>query len=144
MAKDVMGRFCEYVYANVETLTDSQERYDRFLRFLVAYGKIKYFADITEKNILELDEYLIKVKKLKDNSKWNGYHRFINSFVIDAIAEGLLKRNPYKSLHIPTDKIGKGLHKYLTMEELHRLETTDMRTDTLEHVLLRQLPPYRL
>ena len=22
MAKDVMGRFCEYVYANVETLTD--------------------------------------------------------------------------------------------------------------------------
>ncbi len=113
---------------------DSQERYDRFLRFLVAYGKIKYFADITEKNILELDEYLIKVKKLKDNSKWNGYHRFINSFVIDAIAEGLLMRNPYKSLHIPTDKIGKGLHKYLTMEELHRLETTDMRTDTLEHV----------
>jgi hypothetical protein len=22
MAKDVMGRFCEYVYANVETLTN--------------------------------------------------------------------------------------------------------------------------
>ena len=113
---------------------DSQERYDRFLRFLVAYGKIRYFADVTEKNILELDEYLIKVKKLKDNSKWNGYHRFINSFVIDAMAEGLMKRNPYKSLHIPTDKVGKGLHKYLTLEELHRLETTDMRTESLERV----------
>jgi hypothetical protein len=23
MAKDVMGRFCEYVYANVETLTNN-------------------------------------------------------------------------------------------------------------------------
>ena len=27
MAKDVMGRFCEYVYANVETLT---LKYDLF------------------------------------------------------------------------------------------------------------------
>lgn len=50
------------------------------------------------------------------------------------MAEGLMKRNPYKSLHIPTDKVGKGLHKYLTLEELHRLETTDMRTESLEPV----------
>lgn len=113
---------------------DSQERYDRFIRFLGSYGKLRYFSDITEKNILELDEYLIKVKGLKDNSKWSGYHRFINSFVIDAIAEGYMKRNPYKSLHIPTDKEGKGLHKYLTMEELSRLEKTNMGTESLERV----------
>ena len=94
---------------------DSQERYDRFLRFLTSYGKIRYFTDITDRNIMELDEYLVNVKKLKDNSKWNGYHRFINSFILDAMQEGILKRNPYKNLHIPTDKEGKGLHKFLTL-----------------------------
>ena len=37
MAKDVMGRFCEYVYANVETLT-----------IMSAYGKEVYDIDIEE------------------------------------------------------------------------------------------------
>lgn len=118
-------------YGRVE---DSKERYNRFLRFLVSYGKIKYFADVTEKNILVLDEYLIKERKLKDNSKWSGYHRFLNSFIIDAISEGLMKRNPYRSLHIPTDKQSKSLHKYLTIEELHRFESADMRTESLNRV----------
>lgn len=113
---------------------DSQERYNRFIRFLTDYGKLKYFSDVTERNILELDQYLIKKKGLKDNSKWNGYHRFLNSFIIDAIAEGLMKRNPYRSLHIPTDKEGKGLHKYLTLDEVKRLKATDMGTESLNRV----------
>lgn len=37
---------------------DSQERYDRFLRFLHSYGKIKTFSDLTEAKIMELDRFL--------------------------------------------------------------------------------------
>lgn len=113
---------------------DSQARYDRFIRFLESYDKIRFFSDVTDANILALDKYLIKVKHLKNNSKWNGYHRFINSFIIDAIDAGLLKRNPYKWLHIPTDKEGKGLHKFLTLEEMHKFETTDMHSESLNRV----------
>lgn len=32
--------------------------------------------------------------------KWNNYHRFLNSFIIDAIKEGLMTRNPYNWLNI--------------------------------------------
>lgn len=113
---------------------DSQERYDRFIKFLKEYGKIKFFSDITEKNILVLDEYLNKSKHLKDNSKWNGYHRFLNSFILDAISEGLMKSNPYKKLHIEKDKGGKGLSRYLTLEEMRRFQTTDMHSECLNKV----------
>ena len=78
---------------------DSQERYDRFIRLFLEYGKIKDFDDITEENIIAYDKYLAS-KKLQINSKWNNYHRFLNSFIIDAINEGLLHRNPYKWLNI--------------------------------------------
>ena len=62
---------------------DSKERYSRFMRFFSAWGKIRYFEDVTDANILALDEHLAK-KGLKPYSKWNNYHRFLNSFILDA------------------------------------------------------------
>ena len=56
---------------------DSQERYNRFMRFFSAWGKIRYFEDVTDANILLMDEHLAK-KGLKPYSKWNNYHRFLN------------------------------------------------------------------
>lgn len=113
---------------------DSQERYDRIIRFLKKWGKIKYFSDITDHNILVLDDYLTNERHLKDNSKWNGYHRFINSFIIDAINAGYLKRNPYKWVNINKGKDTNGLSKYLTDEELNRFASTDMHSDCLNRV----------
>jgi hypothetical protein len=69
------------------------------MRFFSAWGKIRYFEDVTDANILALDEHLAK-KGLKPYSKWNNYHRFLNSFILDAIEEGFLKRNPYKWIRI--------------------------------------------
>ena len=68
---------------------DSQERYDRFLKFFESWVKIVSFEDITDFNIKALDDYLVK-KKLKPYSKWNNYHRFLNSFILDAISEGYI------------------------------------------------------
>ncbi len=82
---------------------DSKERYNRFMRFFSAWGKIRYFEDVTDANILALDEHLAK-KGLKPYSKWNNYHRFLNSFILDAIDEGFLKRNPYKWIRIDKEK----------------------------------------
>lgn len=111
---------------------DTQERYDRFLRLLEEYGKIKYFEDITEEKIISYDKFLIK-KDLKPYSKWNNYHRFLNSFIIDAVDEGLLSRNPYKWVNI--DKKNKdATERYLTPEEFYRIKSTKMPTECLERV----------
>lgn len=112
---------------------DSQERYDRFIRMFLEYGKIKDFDDITEENIIAYDKYLAS-KNLQINSKWNNYHRFLNSFIIDAINEGLLHRNPYKWLNIETGKSRNGYKRCLTPEEFRRIRDTLMPTKSIERV----------
>ena len=111
---------------------DTVERYDRFMRWLKNYGKIRFFSEVTDKNIILMDESL-RATGMKNYSKWNNYHRFMNSFILDAIDEGYLKRNPYKWLHIEKEK-NSGLQKYLTKEEFHKIETAIMPTKSLERV----------
>lgn len=112
---------------------DTRKRYERFLRFMVKWGKIRYFSDITDSNILDMDAAL-KVKGMKDNSKWANYHRVLNSFILDAISAGFLKRNPYHWININKDKNGKSLNKYLTLDELERIRTVSMGTEGLDRV----------
>ena len=112
---------------------DTGERYDRFLRWFRGWGGIKAFSDVTERNVLLMDEAL-KKKGMTNYSKWNNYHRFLNSFILDAISEGYLRRNPYKWVHIQKDKVSHGLHNFLSMEELHAIESATMGTKSLERV----------
>lgn len=111
---------------------DTCARYERWLRWMTKWGKIVFFADVTDVNIIEMDKALAATG-MKNYSKWNNYHRFMNSFILDAIDEGLLRRNPYKWVHIEKDKT-HGLHKYLTLDEFRRIERTIMPTESLERV----------
>lgn len=111
---------------------DSQERYNRFLRLFAKWGRIKTFEDITESNIIRYDRYLDS-QRLKPYSKWNNYHRFLNSFIIDAIKEGYLTRNPYNWLNIDRTQ-DTSLRKYLTPEEFHRIKVAELPTQSLERV----------
>lgn len=112
---------------------DSQERYDRFLRFLKEYGKIKTFYDLTEGKIMELDRYL-KKNDMKAKSRWNNYHRFLNSFILDAQKEGLLQLNPYDRVKIEKGSDYDGLDKCLSPEEFLQVRTATMPDDRLERV----------
>ena len=112
---------------------DSQERYNRFMRFFSAWGKIRYFEDVTDANILALDEHLAK-KGLKPYSKWNNYHRFLNSFILDAIDEGFLKRNPYKWIRIDKEKSKGGIGKYLSPLEFAKVRDVALSSESLERV----------
>ena len=127
--------FCEQ-RANVRCYgksKDSKERYERFMRFLAAYGRITTFADITDDKIMEMDAHL-KEKGMKPYSKWNNYHRFLNSFILDAIDAGHMTRNPYKWLRIEKEKSKGGIGKYLTMDEFRRIERLSIKTPHLERV----------
>ena len=110
---------------------DSCERYDRFMRWFEAWGRIVHFEDVTDKNVLEMDKALAATG-MKTYSKWNNYHRFLNSFILDAREAGLLSRNPYKWLNIEKDKSSGGLGKYLTMEEFSRIALLEPPTRELQ------------
>ena len=112
---------------------DSQERYDRFIRLFTIWGKIQNFEDINERNIIQYDKYLIK-EGMKPYSKWNNYHRFLNSFILDAIDAGYIKRNPYKWINIEKEKSITGIGKYLSPDEFKMLKAAKMPTISLERV----------
>lgn len=111
---------------------DSQERYDRFLRWFARWGGMVTWQDVTEINIMRMDEAL--GEKMKACSKWGNYHRFLNGFINDAINEGIIRKNPYKSLHIKKDKNSdEALEKYLTKEEFTRLAEMELPSEYLQH-----------
>ena len=112
---------------------DSQERYDRFLTFLEQYGLIKTFYDLSELKVMQLDQYLI-AKKMKAKSRWNNYHRFLNSFILDAQKEGLIQRNPYDSVKIEHGDDSDGIDKFLYPEEFAQLRSAKMPNERLEKV----------
>lgn len=112
---------------------DSQERYDRFIRLFSEWGKIRNFEDITEKSVINYDKYLHD-KGMKDYSKWNNYHRFLNGFILDAIKEGLMTKNPYTWVNINKEKSRTGIDKYLTFEEFKKIKDATMPTESLERV----------
>lgn len=109
------------------------KRYEHFMDFLKKWNKIVWFTDITDIKILELDRYLIS-KNLKPSSRWNNYHRFLNSFILDAINEGYVQRNPYRWLRIDKEHNTGSIDKYLTKEEFDAIKNLDRLTPSLEHV----------
>lgn len=112
---------------------DTQERYDRFIRLFTEWGKIKRFEDITDANIIKYDNYL-KSRGMKTVSKWNNYHRFLNSFILDANEEGYLKRNPYKWINIERPEDLHGIERCLTPQEFYKLKSAKMPTESIERV----------
>ncbi len=112
---------------------DSRERYDRFMRFFLQWGGIESFSDVNEGSIIAFDEWLEK-KGMKPYSKWNNYHRFLNSFIIDAVREGLMTRNPYMHVRIKKEKSTGGIGKYLSPEEFKTIKDVELATESLRRV----------
>ena len=111
---------------------DSCERYERFLRWFEKWDGMRTFDDVNELNILTMDK-AIRAKGIKPYSAWNNYHRFLNSFILDANDDGLMQGNPYKKLNIEKDKSSGGIGKYLTREEFRRIEELEPPTNYLRH-----------
>ena len=112
---------------------DTQERYDRFIKSFKLWGKIITFKDITDNNIILYDNHL-KGTGMKTYSIWNNYHRFLNSFIMDAIDAGYLTRNPYKWVNIIRGKHTDSINKCLTIEEFRKIKKAILPTKSLERV----------
>lgn len=99
---------------------DSRDRYERFIRWFSAWGGMITFSDVTELNIIKMDEAL-NATGMKPYSKWNNYHRFLNSYILDAMNEGIIRKNPYSMLHIDKSQTSDALSKHLTKEEVAKI-----------------------
>lgn len=113
---------------------DSKERYERFIKFIKEYGKFRTFYDLTEQKVMELDRFLKKKNDMKAKSRWNNYHRFLNSFIMDAQKEGLIQLNPYDRVMIDKGNDYDGIEKCLTPDEFQQLKAATMPDERLGRV----------
>ena len=113
--------------------SDSKARYARFMKKFREWNGIQDWSDITEEKIIEFEHHLT-AKGMKAYSRWNNYHRFLNSFILDAVSERLLRRNPYKWVNINKEKSSSGLGKHLTPEEFQRVKNVELVTESMQKV----------
>lgn len=111
----------------------SQRHYKTFIENFEKWGKIAHFKDITEANILAYDKHLEELG-MKPVSRWGNYHKYLNLFIIDAINNGLVTRNPYKGINIDKGKNSNGIEKHLTTTEFQQLKEAQMSTESLTRV----------
>lgn len=108
----------------------TKKRYDVFIKFLQAWGKIVSFADCNVSKVRALDEYLHKQGKAQCTIY--DYHKYLKLFINDAIVDGLVEQNPYKYL---TFHIGKGEKQYvdcITEEQFNAIKALDIATPHLQ------------
>ena len=116
------------------TLTDARRRrYMNCFELLKEWGGIRKFGDVSERKILEFDRLLV-ARGLKQSTRWAGYHRTLNSFLIDAHHEGLIRANPYRNLRFGRDDGEGAIERRLTFAELDRLRTAELPTPSMERV----------
>lgn len=118
----------------------TKKHYKSFLSILENFGKIVSFSDINEKSIRDFDEWLHTYTWKERNrygrfeerrysqSTIGGIHKRMKIFINDAVVDGYLKENPYKSRRIKIDRGETRIDKYLTIEELERIKTATMPT----------------
>ena len=71
---------------------------------------------------------------MKASSRWANYHRFLNTFIIDAQKENLMTYNPYDRIRIDKGDDSQSIERYLTKEELRQLRSAVMPTERLDRV----------
>lgn len=100
------------------------------LKALEEFGKIKSFSDICYQNIKEWDEFA--KKRCKRQSSVYNYHKVLKIFVREAYAAQLISVDPYQTIKL--DHGTSESRKFLTKEELNRLEEKTFEDKYLERV----------
>ena len=103
----------------------AQGRYDLVLKTLEEFGKIVTFSDLTDKNIIAFDKFLIK-KGIKATSRFHNYHKYIKRFVCEALRDGVLKHNPYDTVRLDKGDYDNSIEKCLTLDEVKKLQSVPM------------------
>lgn len=126
---DYAKEVAERKYQSITTGT--MAHYIQTFKFLERWKGIIYFSDVNERNIMRMDDELRR-RGLKESSRWN-YHKIVKSFIIRAVADGMVKQNPYSNLDIKRGD-EEGIKHYLTTAEFHRFESCIIPIESLRRV----------
>lgn len=124
----------------IDWLADMIERRDtrqstkraerRLISCLLDFGRIVSFQELTKANIMRLDDFLHS-RGLRQTTVY-GYHKTLKTYIREAICRDLLDKNPYDGIKFDRGKSEWG--RYLTIEELERLQASKMPTQSIERV----------
>ena len=145
-AQDVDMTFLDYIIKRMDckqVAHDTHRAHVSFYNKLCEFGRIKFFSDITEKAIRDFDEWLHaytwketdrfgkEVTRTYSQASIGSYHKNLKAFINDAMVDGYVKENPYSAKRIKIDKGNARTEQYLTLEEIQKIETTEMPTKSL-------------
>lgn len=126
--------FIDFVNKRYSARKDIKEstrrQHKKLYNSLKKFGKIQSFADLTKNNILLYDEWLHDLGYCQVTVAC--YHKFMKVYINDAIRMDMIKDSPYNNIKIDRGK--SEMRKYITSEELSKLEKAKMPTDSLEKV----------
>lgn len=126
--------FIQYLETRIKERHDIRDSTRRTHRKLIMslkkFGKIKFFSDLTRRNILAYDEWLHKQEYVQTTI--HSYHQFLKIYINDAIRREIIKQNPYTSVQIERGK--SDMRKYLTEQELSTIRQAKMGTSTLNKI----------
>lgn len=126
--------FVEWVEQRIATrsdITDGSRRTQmKLVGVLRDFGLILDYKDFTRANVMKFDKWL-HAKGLRQSTVWC-YHKTLKTYIREAIRLELADKDPYTTMKI--DK-GRGeWGRFLSVEELRRLEDATMPTDSLSRV----------
>lgn len=138
--------FEDYVYQRISkkhVSDNTKKAYRVFYSKFLEWGKMKFFSDINARNIRAWDEYLHAyrwtekdrfgrvVEKSYSQASIGSMHKNLKVFIGDAVVDGYAKENPYSTKRIKIDKGPTRIDKFLTKEEIEKIESADMPTRSL-------------
>ena len=135
VASDEQGiGFVDWVEKRIAERNDIRKSTKRNHMKLVALlrkvGNIRTFADVTKKNVLKMDTYLHSTGIRQTTIA--SYHKFMKTYVHDAMSSGLIEKDPYIGVKIDIGKSVWG--RFLTVDEVEAIEQAEMPTESLERV----------
>ena len=144
--KGVDMTFTDYVYQRIrkkKVVENTHKTYMTMYNKLLEYDKIKYFSDITQKNIRDFSEWLHaytwKEKDRYGNEVKRSYSQAsiykitsnLSLFITDAVVDGYISENPYVTKRMNENKGGTRIDEYLTIDEVAKIESATMPTNSL-------------
>lgn len=129
--KDNLGRFIERTLEENNTLSaQTKKNHRQLVSQLQRYGKLTDIRTITLQDIRDYDNWLHSQEYLQVTVA--SYHKILKAYLNEAVRRGKIALNPYMQFKI--DRGQPGVRKYLTREELARIEDCELPSESFEKV----------
>lgn len=129
------GSFLKFVEHKVSQRKDIKESTRRNHKKLVValreFKRLDSFKDVIRINIVRFDEWL-HGRKDYTQSTIASYHRYLKTYIHEAIRQELINNDPYLGFRVDQGKSRQ--RRFLTPEELAKIETCKVPTQSLEKV----------